>query len=68
MSIKLSVNQWCENCPHFSPDVAVIQLDDGCGTTVSCDTTISCENEDRCVEIKKYLESEMKGEKKDGTC
>lgn len=68
MSIKLSVHPWCENCPHFSPDVAAIQFDDGCGTTVSCDTTISCENEDRCVEIKKYLESEMKGEKKDGTC
>lgn len=27
--------------------------------------TITCENEDRCVEIKKYLESEIKGEKKD---
>ena len=68
MSIKLSVHPWCENCPHFYPDVAVIQLDDGYGTTVLYDTTISCKNEDRCVEIKKYLESEMKGENKDGTC
>lgn len=62
MSIKVSVYPWCENCSHFSPEMEVEQLHDGCGNSVLCDTTITCKNEDRCVEIKKYLESGMKGE------
>ena len=57
MSIKVSVHSWCENCPHFSPEMEVQQAYDGFGNSVLCDTTITCKNEDRCVEIKKYLES-----------
>ena len=68
MSIKVSVYSWCENCPHFSPEMEVQQFYDGFGNSVSCDTIITCKNEDRCVEIKKYLDSEIKGEKKDGSC
>ena len=68
MSIKVSVHSWCENCPHFSPKMEVQQAYDGFGNSVLCNTIITCENKDRYLESKKYLESEMKGEKKDGTC
>ena len=68
MGIKLSVYPWCENCSDFSPEVQVEHMYDTYGNHVLCDTTITCKNEQRCAEIKKYLESEMKGEKKDGTC
>lgn len=64
MSIKLSVNKWCENCSDFSPTVQVQHGYDTYGNQVLCDTIITCKNEHRCAGIKKYLESEMKGEKK----
>ena len=66
MGIKLSVYPWCENCSDFSPEVQVQHIEALCGNLVLCDTTITCKNEHRCTGIKKYLESEMKGEKKDG--
>lgn len=62
MSIKLSVHPWCENCSDFYPKVQVQHIEDLCSNHVLCDTTITCKNEQRCTDIKKYLESEMKGE------
>jgi len=54
--ITLNIQKYCDNCPEFEPDVfkrTTHTFDDALTQT---DTVISCKHQDRCHEIKKYLE------------
>ncbi len=64
--IKLDVDNWCDNCNEFSPNVAVTEYeyaDYMCGTMrTDYDTVVTCEHRDRCAAIKRYLEEEKRND------
>lgn len=54
MSIKLKVDPYCENCPHFEADVnteMVVHFNE----ILRTDTYITCKNKDKCEQIMDYL-------------
>jgi hypothetical protein len=62
--IRLEVEDYCQQCLDFCPDVikperTVSMID---GAIVQTDTTIHCEYRKRCAGIKRYLEQQAKGE------
>lgn len=54
--ISLSVEEKCQNCPNFSPNVEQIDATtlDGKKNLVQ---TVYCRNKDFCNNIEEYLES-----------
>lgn len=54
--ISLNVEEKCQNCPYFSPNVEQIDA-----TTLGGDKnlvqTVYCRNKDFCNNIEEYLES-----------
>lgn len=63
--IRLSVNEYCHNCPMFEAKICRDSYEDGWGTT-RYETEIICEYEDRCQQQLKYLKelNERKDRKK----
>ena len=57
--IKLLVKDYCHNCPEFEPHFSKTEW---YGDTSWCrtDTDITCKHAERCKEIKRYLEKEIK--------
>lgn len=57
--ISLSVEEKCQNCPHFRPDLEVIDIttfeDVGNGMGKRLLQTIYCENKSFCKELEDYL-------------
>lgn len=54
--IRLDVEKYCYNCPHFTAHVTSYVM--GFGNDAENDHVITCEYSDRCTQIKKYLEEE----------
>ncbi len=48
MSIRVSVEPYCQNCPEFSPELFKNTLRDEQGRCVCSDTTIFCEHREKC--------------------
>lgn len=63
--IELIVNDFCEDCPEFEPDVEKCVIECGWGNTLKHDTTIKCKHEDRCVNIVKYMVDQARKQKKE---
>lgn len=67
--IKLSVMDYCEDCPEFEVHV---RKQDYCNDLefiprVKTDTTITCVHRDRCELVKTYLRNKLKErERRDG--
>lgn len=63
--IKLDVDEWCNNCNEFSPNVAVTEYSYEdfmcCRMRTDYDTVITCEHRNRCAGIKRYLEDKKNG-------
>lgn len=57
--IKLFVEDYCHNCPDFDPYVSKTELECDMGRYCT-NTDITCKHAERCEEIKKYLEKEIK--------
>lgn len=57
--IKLSIEEYCHNCPDFEAEVEKDTVEvydfDSFGTTEKTDTTIKCANCERCDAIRQYL-------------
>ena len=53
--IKLKVKPYCDNCPHFLPDVEKSEL--AYSGKSDFITEIFCEHRRECEEIRRYLES-----------
>jgi hypothetical protein len=63
VAIRLEVENYCNACLEFVPDVVKPQrtiLPDGACTFT--DTIVMCEHRKRCNNIKRYLEQQSKGE------
>lgn len=62
--IRLNVEEYCQQCLDFSPDVIEPTrafLTDGEGEAViQTDTIIQCEYRKRCANIKRYLDHQSK--------
>ena len=59
--IKLDVEEYCQECLDFCPDVNKperLVLNDG--TSVYSDTIIQCKYRKRCAGIKRFLENQSK--------
>lgn len=56
--ILVSVEDYCQSCLDFSPDVVKATRTDD--KDVWTDTIIQCEYRKRCSGIKRYLEHQMK--------
>ena len=65
--INLYIDDYCQNCPEFEPDVNKNQMycEDICGNSpiVRNDTSIRCEHWMRCKEIVEWLRQEEKDER-----
>ena len=63
--IKVAVEDYCQRCLDFTPDVTkperLYTIGDPDGFVVS-DTIIRCRYRKRCTGIKRYLEQQAKGE------
>lgn len=51
--IKLCVEDYCQDCTEFEPDVQKVTLFGG--KRDIADTTIFCEHRERCEHIKEFL-------------
>jgi hypothetical protein len=63
--IVLNVEEYCHNCPDFEAYVErdICNFDIVLSASnMKCNHIITCEHEDRCRQIKKYLEEEVKNE------
>ena len=59
--IRVDVEEYCQSCLDFTPDVIKpIRTTDGESTLT--DTIIQCKYRKRCAGIKRYLEQQAKGE------
>lgn len=59
--IKLEVEEYCQECLDFCPDVNKperLVLNDG--TSVYSDTIIKCKHRKRCSSIMRFLENQVK--------
>lgn len=58
--ISLDVQEYCDNCLDFSPEVEkpqkIVKTD---GTIFQTDTIVTCEHATRCDMIKRYLIRKM---------
>ena len=54
--IRLVVDDYCENCNEFEPDVEKMNCENIYGTEFT-DTMITCVHKRRCKCIKNYLEN-----------
>lgn len=59
--IKLEVEEYCNECPNFEPEVAKINIDGF--FKVVCNTNIFCEHRHKCNNIAEYMKA--KYERKD---
>jgi hypothetical protein len=61
--IRVDVEEYCNSCLDFSPDVtrAVRMFSDNTHVTQT-DTIIQCEYRKRCANIKRYLEQQTREE------
>lgn len=53
--INLIVDEYCQHCPEFEPNVEKTNLYDGFGDSI-CDTEITCIHRERCRSIKEYID------------
>lgn len=58
--IKLKVEEYCQDCPHFKAEVEkseveVVDFDFLCGTRMVTDTVITCAHCTECDQIRQYL-------------
>lgn len=65
MSIKLQVEDYCQNCPEFEADVRkekvfVNDRSDIFNCEIITETTVTCEHRDKCAELRKHIERNMK--------
>lgn len=61
--IKVNVEDYCQQCLDFSPDVIEpARVRSGDGETHWSDTIVQCKYRKRCAGIRRYLEQQMKGE------
>lgn len=65
--IKLDVNQYCQNCTEFEPEITqrpdqfnCCGFDDSGGSYLYGDTIIECEHRRRCEALYNYLKGELK--------
>lgn len=69
MSIKLIVEDYCENCPNFEPDINRIQFerfsDEFHEYVYICDTLIKCKTRATCHCIEKQIRNHLNEEEKD---
>lgn len=55
--IKLKVQPYCENCPHFEAETETHEICDDF-KTIRCETTVRCSNAEKCERIKNHLRNE----------
>lgn len=61
--IRVVVEDYCQSCMEFSPDVTPPQRSlSESGAVKQTDTIIQCKHRKRCETIKRYLDQQMKGE------
>ena len=54
MGIKIEVEDYCQDCPEFEPDVETNTLFKGF-STAAVSHVIRCEKRERCASIERYL-------------
>lgn len=57
--IKLEVEDYCQNCDEFEPDVRKDQFFAG-GDVYCTETTVRCEHRMRCATLVKYFKEAAK--------
>ena len=61
MAIFVEVEDYCENCPDFLPDVHKLDMAEWtCGDIIKHDTTIKCIHRHRCRKMVAYLKHAIK--------
>lgn len=59
--IKLDIQDYCQECMDFSPDVdEPVRMFSGDDCVFQTNTVIRCEHRRRCEAIKRYLEKQAK--------
>lgn len=56
IDIKLKVDEYCKDCPHFSYAVGHRRVTSTYNDTYDHYISISCENTQMCKHLKRYLE------------
>lgn len=59
MSIQVSVEPYCQNCPEFSPEVFKGTLRDAQDRYFCAKTTIFCEHRDKCSRMYDAIKEEV---------
>lgn len=62
--IKLDIEEYCQNCGEFKPDVHVTEFDDFYGA-ISIDTSVKCLHRGRCYAMVCYLKQIIEREKEE---
>ena len=57
MSIKLQVEEYCQNCPDFEARIEKTELN-GFGGAILTETIITCKDARRCQRIAEHLKSQ----------
>ena len=68
--IRLTVEDYCQNCPEFKPYCNKFESETYCDNRPvhNVDTFVKCKKRHVCACIKEYIEAEMsKGGKDDGS-
>lgn len=60
--IVVDVEDYCQQCLDFHPDVTAPTRERAEGVTIQTDTIIRCKYRKRCAGIKRYLEQQSKME------
>ena len=58
--IKLELEPYCQNCPNFEPDTEILTIQDYDSDPIRYDTFIKCENANKCKNMMRYLQNEVK--------
>lgn len=61
MSIRLDVNEYCDDCPCFKPHVETCLIERPDGFKVGV-TTITCTESPKCEHISKYIRKSIEEE------
>lgn len=57
--IRLEVEDYCQNCPAFEPEVEHTNIVDSAFNIQIIETTVTCENKRVCKNLVRYLKKQL---------
>ena len=57
--ITLKVEDYCQNCPYFKPDVSIIGIVHGTRNEVTYETIVFCKDYKNCEKLYEHIKKEV---------